>query len=338
MLAHNQPTLGVEEQQAAARVLGSGWVAQGPEVAAFEDELCAYLGLESGHAVAVSSGTAALYLALWALDSRDKRVGLPAYACAALRNAVAMVQGHPVYLDCAEGSPNVDLDAAARAGLDVLIAPSMYGIPIAPDLNRPYRLIEDLAQSLGAAVGGNKLSLRGDVGICSFYATKLMTSGGQGGAVVSRDKTLIDAVRDYRQFDCRHDQKLRFNFQMTDLQAAVGRVQLARLPEFLTRRSHLFGIYADAGLDLLGKNLPPDLTPVRYRAILNTARPPAVIEALARQEIRAILPIEEWELLGEPGACPNAMQLTASTVSLPLYPALEDEDAAKIAACIRELE
>ena len=79
-----------------------------------------------------------------------------------------------------------------------------------------------------------------------------MTTGGQGGAVISRDKALIEKVRDYRQFDGRDDAKLRFNFQMTDMQAAVGRVQLGKLPEFLEQREHLFGIYREAGLDLLG--------------------------------------------------------------------------------------
>src|SRR5665647_306174 len=168
MTPHNLPTLGVEEQSAASRVLASGWVAQGPEVEAFENELCQFFDLTSGHAVAVSSGSAALYLALWVLDGKNKRIGLPVYACAALRNAVGLVDGKCVYLDCEEGSPNIDMSAAIQADIDILIAPSMFGIPVVlPDTSN-FKVVEDVAQSIGAAVAGERIGLRGKVGICSF--------------------------------------------------------------------------------------------------------------------------------------------------------------------------
>lgn len=211
MTPHNIPTLGLEEQIAAARVLGSGWVAQGPEVEAFENELCEFFNLPSGHAIAVSSGSSALYLALWVLEGNNKRIGLPVYACSALRNAVGLVNGQAVYIDCAIDSPNVDISAACSSDIDILIAPSMFGIPVDLPATRNYKVIEDIAQSLGAMSSGQRIGLRGDVGICSFYATKMMTSGGQGGAVVSHDKTLIDKLKDYREFDCRDDAILRFN-------------------------------------------------------------------------------------------------------------------------------
>ncbi|WP_035054066.1 DegT/DnrJ/EryC1/StrS family aminotransferase [Andreprevotia chitinilytica] len=332
MIPHNLPMLGPDEQSATARVLASGWVAQGPEVDAFEQGLCRFLGLPEGHAVVVSSGSAALYLALWALGGQGRRVGLPVYACAALRNAVGLVGGTPVYLDCADGSPNLDVALADRAGLDILIAPSMYGLPVPVRQQRGYAVVEDVAQSLGAAVSGERIGIRGEVGICSFYATKLMTTGGQGGAVVSRDRTLIDAVRDYRQFDCRPDRELRFNFQMTDLQAAVGRVQLERLPDFILRREQLFSIYQRAGLDLLDD---PQTEPVRYRAVLRTVVADKVIAALAEAGVRAIVPVERWELLDDAARYPVAAALTGQTVSLPLYPSLADADAVRIAAIVK---
>jgi perosamine synthetase len=335
MIPHNRPTLGPEEQSAAARVLASGWVAQGAEVEAFENELCRFLGLPLGHAVAVSSGTAALTLALLALGAKSRRIGLPVYSCAALRNAVAFAGGESVYLDCGQGRVNVDTSTAASSDIDILIAPSMFGIPIAPPDSTHYLLIEDLAQSLGASIGGKRIGLRGEVGICSFYATKLITSGGQGGAVISRDKARIDWVRDYREFDCRHDVKLRFNFQMTDLQAAIGRVQLQRLPEFIKRREESFAMYRDAGLDLLDcKHVGAQ--PVRYRIVMRCARPARVIAALESEGIRAIVPIEQSELLDEPARYPVALALTNTTVSLPAYPGLREEDVARIASIARQ--
>lgn len=335
MIPHNRPTLGQEEQSAAARVLASGWVAQGPEVEAFENELCRFLGLPIGHAVAVSSGTAALTLALLALGAKGKRIGLPVYSCAALRNAVGFADGETIYLDCGQDCVNVDTSTVATSSIDILIAPSMFGVPVELPDSPNYLVIEDLAQSLGASIAGRRIGLRGEVGICSFFATKLITSGGQGGAVISRDKARIDWVRDYREFDCRHDQKLRFNFQMTDLQAAVGRVQLRRLPEFINRREDWFAKYREAGLDLLDYKTAV-VQPVRYRIVMRCARPTRIIAALASEGVRAIVPIEQYELLDEPVRYPVALALTNTTVSLPAHPGLREEDVVRIAGIARQ--
>jgi perosamine synthetase len=167
----------------------------------------------------------------------------------------------------------------------------------------------------------------------------MMTTGGQGGMVVARDRALVDAVRDYREFDCRRDRMPRFNLQMTDLQAAVGRVQLRRLPEFIARREHLFAIYRKAGLRLL--DVPPatpECTPVRYRAVIRTANPAKVVQALADHGIRAIVPLEDWELLGDPAAFPHAWEMTRTSVSLPVFPALRDAQVETIARILREIE
>ena len=213
--------------------------------------------------------------------------------------------------------------------VDILIAPSMYGIPVDLPEARGYLLIEDLAQSLGAGIAGARIGMRGEMGICSFYATKLITSGGQGGAVISRDKSLIDKVRDYREFDCRNDARVRFNFQMTDIQAAIGRVQLGRLPEFLERREKWFSMYLDSGLNIIEERRP-QVQPVRYRIVMRCNRPSRIIASLAAANIRAIVPIEEYELLDGAARYPEALALTNTTVSLPAHPGLREEDVARI--------
>lgn len=337
MVPHNRPSLGQREADAATRVLESGWVAQGSEVTAFENELCTFLNLPEGHAVAVSSGSAALYLALWALQAQGQRVGVPVYSCASLRNAVGMIGAEPVYLDCEPDSPNAAVHAKQLGRGDALILPSIYGIPatLPPVSEGGAKVIEDIAQALGARSGGQPIGNRGTLGVCSFYATKLMTSGGQGGAVFSRDKALVDAIRDYREFDCRTDHVLRFNFQMTDLQAAIGRVQLARLPEFLARRTHLYDIYRSSGLHLLDAASAAD-APARLRAVVRTKRPANWIQKLTSVGVRAIVPIETSELLDTPESYPNAHLLSQTTVSLPVYPSLTDEDAQRIAHILQQ--
>ena len=321
MIPHNLPTLGIEEKCAASKVIMSGWVAQGQEVESFENELCNYFDLPEGHALAVSSGSSALYLSLLVLNAENKNIGLPVYACAALRNAIGMVNGNPIYFDCKEGSPNIDISSINKKDIDILIAASIYGIPIKIPTENNFMIIEDIAQSMGAVTCGKKIGLRGDIGICSFYATKMITSGGQGGAVISKNKELIDKLRDYRAFDCRDDKLLRFNFQMTDLQASVGRVQLKKLPDFLKKRNKIFRHYMSLGLNLFDVEESSDLS-AKYRAVIKSREPQKLIEELASNNIKSIVPIEQWELLDDPKYYPNALKLSNETVSLPIYPNL----------------
>ena len=327
MTPHNLPTFDFLEAEESSKVLASGWVAQGGRVENFENELCDFFNLPHGHSLAVSSGSSALYLALFALDGKNKKIGLPIYTCSSLRNAINLVQGTPAYFDTKENHPNINLDLVNN--IDILIAPSMYGIPIDIPSKNSYKLIEDIAQSLGARVNNQLIGLRGDIGICSFYATKMITTGGQGGAIISKDRNIIDFLRDYREFDCRRDGHFRFNFQMTDIQAAIGSVQLKKLPSFILKREKIFQIYQQEGLNLI--NDPnPNTFPVRYRAVMLCEKQPDLIKALKRSGIKSIIPIEEWELKDNPDHYPFAKQLTTQTISLPIYPNLSEEDVSKI--------
>lgn len=336
MIQHNKPTIGREEEEAALRVLRSGWLSQGPEVEAFEEEFCKFVGLPKGHAVAISNGTSALFLALWALKADEKNVTFPVYVCAAIRHAIGMAKSHEFPVDITQDSPNLDPKMISHHKDEIKIIPHMYGIPI--DLsNFGDNVIEDCSQALGAKINEISVGLQGTIGIFSFYATKLMTSGGQGGMIVSKDMNLIESIKDYREYDYRHDTNKRFNFQMTDIQAAIGREQLKKLPWFLERREKIFNIYKDHGLDLLDVNndMKGKIHPVRYRAILKTKDPNRIIASLRSIEVEAKIPTEDWELLGEPALFPNALRLTKETVSLPIYPSLSDKDAEKIAAALK---
>ena len=135
--------------------------------------------------------------------------------------------------------------------------------------------------------------------------------------IVSKNKVLIDKIRDYREFDMRIDNISRFNFQMTDLQAAIGRVQLKKLPSFINKREHIFKMYKNAGLNLLDVTENECLQPVRFRAVLQTENPQLLIQKLAINGVKSIVPIEEEELLF---STPNAVELSKKTISLPIYP------------------
>jgi perosamine synthetase len=327
-IPHNKPTLGIEEEQVAQQVIRSGWLAQGNEVLKFENSFCDFVGLPHGHAIAVSSGTAALYLALWVLDAKGKKVAFPSYVCASIRYAVNMAQADEQVIDIDPKSPNISVDDLNRSDSSIAIVPHMFGLPVSIDKISSKLIIEDCCQAIGAGLNGKPVGLHGDIGIFSFYATKLMTSGGQGGMVVSKNKSAIEEIKDFREFDMRPDKKMRFNFQMTDLQAAIGSEQLKKLPVFLKRREEIFKMYTDAGLPLQsngGREL--NSKPIRYRAILPTNKPQEVLKKLSANNIKAIVPIENWELLSQ---TPRAVKYSNETVSLPLYPGLTNPQVATI--------
>ena len=336
MIPHNRPSLGLEEQMAASKVLESGWVAEGPEVEYFENEVCDFLGCKEGQAVAVSSGSAALYLALMALRVFGNHVAAPAYSCRSLWNAIQMSGARPVWLDTKLSQPNLDPSLISTLNAGVYIVPHMFGIPIRLPVGNQL-IIEDCAQALGAVVDGKKVGTFGEIGIFSFGATKLITSGGQGGMVVSRNPEILRYLRKSRDYDGLMDQQPRFNHQMTDLQAAIGRVQLQRWGEFNARRKKIFGIYKDAGLPLLDSS-DPKITSAYYRAVLDTNKAKILQDKLLKAGIRTIIPVTQAELLAPETVVPNSNNLSINTLSIPIYPTLTDSEAMYIAdTCIKNL-
>ena len=326
MIPHNLPTLDSAEEESALIVIRSKQLSQNKEVESFENEFCDFLGLPHGHAAALSSGTSSLYLALEILGSKNKKIAFPGYVCSALRNAVSMAGGIEKIIDVEENSPNMNYNSLNKNSSDITIVPHMYGIPI--NFQKNYSLvIEDCCQSLGAKINKKMVGLNGDISIFSFYATKLMTSGGQGGMLVSKNKDYVDRVKDYREFDLKNDKKNRFNFQMTDLQAAIGRVQLKKLPNFIRRREEIFQYYKKAGLDLLDvdEKYSDIIEPVRYRAILKTNSPQELIKSLNKVGVTSIIPTEDWEILGELDLLPNSLKFSRETISLPIYPSLTND-------------
>jgi perosamine synthetase len=332
-IPHNRPSFNHKETLAAQRVINSGWVAQGKRVEEFEAKFCDYVGLPHGHSVAVSSGSSALYIAILALEAKERRIGLPVYTCAAVNNAVKLAGGKSIFIDNSATGPNLDMEIANRTELHTLIAVSTFGIPLSIPVNRDYRVLEDISQALGANVGDQKLGVAGDIGICSFSATKLITTGGQGGMIFSSNKSLVEFARDYRDFDAREDRLPRFNFQMTDIQAAIGTAQLKKLPNFLQKREEIFEIYTDSGLNL-EREAGDNLSAVRYRAVIRHKDPLKIKARLSAEGIKSIIPFTFHELLSTSSNEKNAVNYSNTTLSIPIYPTLSLKQARKIAKVV----
>ncbi|HIF52770.1 MAG TPA: hypothetical protein EYQ87_02010 [Candidatus Nitrosopelagicus sp.] len=193
MIPHNKPTLGKEEEEACLRVIRSGQLSNGDEVRSFEAEFCNFLGLPKGHAVAVSSGSSALFLAIKILSNDKKTVTIPGYVCTALRNAIELNQLDIEFVDVKKNTPNVD-NALINSNSNPKIIPHMYGIPVdVSQINNEY-VIEDCSHAVGAKINNQSVGTFGEIGIFSFFVTKLMTTGGFGGMLVSKSFETIQTA------------------------------------------------------------------------------------------------------------------------------------------------
>jgi len=314
IIPHSAPSLGEAEAEAARRAVLSGKVAQGPEVAAFEEACAAFTGYP--HAIAVSSGTAALHLALVALGaSQHDAVITPSYACDALVTAVGLAGLTPTLYDVGpEGLmtvPEVETDAPT-------IVAHLFGKRAA--VPRGKHVIEDLAQSFGGPAGP-----MAPIAITSFYATKVMTTG-EGGMVFTGDAGLAEHVRDRRDYDKREGLRQRYNYKMTDIQAAIGRVQLGRLKSFVERRRAIAARYQDA-LAPLPLTLPePDPDHIFFRYVVYLDARKALETHLQAQGIDAKRPVfrPAHHVLG--GTFPGADRMHRVALSLPVHPNLDDAD------------
>jgi len=340
VIPHSRPSLGEGEAEAVAAVLRSGYLAQGPEVAAFEAEVAARMGLRGG--VAISSGTAALHLALLALPAgAGDGVVLPSYTCGALLHAVRLAGAEPILADVDPATGGLDPEAARRARTSrcrALILVHPFGWPADVEALRSLGvpIIEDCAQALGATAGARPVGSRGEAAVCSFYATKLIATG-EGGMLLSDRPEVLTLARDLRSYDEAPDARLRFNYKMTDLQAAVGRVQLSRLTEFLARRTAIAAAYRRALADA-PVALPPEVPGrIYYRFVVRVpGGAGAALEAFARQGIACRRPVHTplHRLLGRDGF-PGAEEAWRTSLSLPCSPALTDGEVSRVAEAAR---
>ncbi|MFD9128764.1 DegT/DnrJ/EryC1/StrS family aminotransferase [Kitasatospora sp. NPDC059571] len=254
------PWLGEEEAEAAAEAVRSGWVAQGPRVAEFERAFAEHLGVP--HAVAVSSCTTALHLALIGAGvGHGDEVVVPSLSFIATANAVTYVGAVPVFADVDPATGNLTADTVAPLLTDrtkAVIAVDQGGIPVDLDAIRAVAeprgatVIEDAACGAGATYRGRPAGAGAAIAAYSFHPRKLLTTG-EGGMVTCHDAGLAARLRRLREHGMsvsaadRHTaaggaavvetyDEIGFNYRMTDIQAAIGLVQLGKLPAMVGRR------------------------------------------------------------------------------------------------------
>lgn len=263
-----RPWLGPEEVAAAAEVIESGWVAQGPKVAAFEQAFAEVQ--QSEHAVATSSCTTALHLALVVAGVRPgDDVVVPSFSFIATANAPTYVGARPVFADVDARTGNLTaetVESALTPATRAVIAVDQGGVPVDLDAIRSVTdprgivVVEDAACGAGSTYHGRPVGAGADVTAWSFHPRKLITTG-EGGMLTTRREDWAARARTLREHAmsvsaaARHASVLAppeeyteigFNYRMTDLQAAVGLVQLGRLAAIVARRREIAAAYREA--------------------------------------------------------------------------------------------
>ncbi|MEV0427359.1 DegT/DnrJ/EryC1/StrS family aminotransferase [Micromonospora sp. NPDC050495] len=347
-----KPVIGEAEIDAAVRVLRSGLVVQGPEVKAFEEE---FGDLVAGrHCVAVNSGTSALQLTLMALGfGPGDEIIVPSFSFAASANAVRLVGAEPVFVDIEPGSFCVDPAAVAAAVTPrtVAIMPvHLYGHPAAMDKimeiaeRHSLAVVEDAAQAHAAALNGQPVGSLGTAGCFSFYPTKNMHSL-EGGMVTTADAQLARTLRLLRNqgMEQRYANEIvGANMRMTDVAAAIGRVQLRQLPDW-TERRRANAKYLDS--KITGMVTPPVADNARHVYHQYTVRVQGDRDAAQRRltelgignAVYYPTPIHRLKPYltedGQPGPwdLPETERAAAEVISLPVHPALSATDLDRIA-------
>lgn len=383
MIPYGRQDVSEADIAAVVEVLRSDFLTQGPAVGAFEDEVLRRCG--AAHGVAVNSGTSALHLACLALGvGPGDRVWTSAITFAASANCAQYCGAQVDFIDIDPRTWNMSpaalaarLERAKRDGAlpKVVIPVHLAGLPCAMPaihaLGREYgfRIIEDASHALGAAAGGRPVGdgRHSDITVFSFHPVKIITTA-EGGMAVTNDAALAARMRLLRSHGITRDAAeltrppdgpwyyeqlaLGFNYRLADLQAALGRSQLARLDEFLAARERLARRYDEllAGLPLALPHRGPGLKSAWHLYVMRL-RPEgqrrthrAVFEGLRAAGIGVnlhyipVYRLPYYARMGfDPAACPEAERYYAEAISLPLHPRLSDAEQAHVVATLQGL-
>ncbi|MDH7513867.1 MAG: DegT/DnrJ/EryC1/StrS family aminotransferase [Clostridiales bacterium] len=327
-IPHSRPFIDKDDIMAVSAVLASGQIAQGKKLKEFEDAVAAFIGTK--YAVAVSSGTAALYLALRALQiGYDHEIIVPSYVCSSPFWAIKLIGAQPKIVDIDLSDFNISASEVKKnitPKTKAVIVPHMFGCPAEIDelIDIGIPIIEDCAQALGAEFKNRKVGSFGTISVFSFYATKMITTG-EGGMILTNNQRLVERIKEIRDYDKRSLEILRFNFKMTDLQAALGISQMKKLKNFIEKRRRTASLYSKNFKSSMLR-LPVEAANRKstyYRYVVLTKERKSLQEFARIRDISCERPV--WKPLHryfKTTGYPNSDFAYKYALSIPIYPRL----------------
>jgi len=342
LIPHSRPQLGRAEQSAVLATMTRGWVGAGGEASRqFESALATTFGRPA--ALAVSSGSAALEIALRVTDVDRELVAIPAFACASIQRAVVRAGARPFLIDVGPNDlsfPRGSLRAAARHCKAAILI-HQFGLPAASATETngvPITVIEDATTCVGGQLGDRAVGSFGRFVVISFSATKMLC-GGEGGAVVASLED-VEAARRWAdpESDLPFDAPVPHG-KMSDLACALARVQLGRLAEFLRRRADIAQLYDEAlGTDAYRVLRPPAFhSGTWWRYLVSVERDAVHIVEQGRAHgvsFSRPVPARQWEGRGD---FPVSDRLHRALISVPIYPSLTKGEIEHIRWTLRKV-
>lgn len=340
------PSTGTAEAERAADSLERGILSTGEIVENFETKFANMCGLNE--AIAVTSGSVALELAIRASTlSEEDRVIVSPFNCTAVLYAIQRSGLEPVFVDIDPATFNLDTEAVATtlkeaAAIDGLLLTPTYGLPEETEtLNRQAEehdltVINDFCQAPGAVINGTRCSTVGDVGICSFGATKPLTTG-EGGIVVTNDTTIAESVRQARSNSGVDRKEPPTNVKLSDIEASIGIEQLSRYTDLVERRRAVATTYHETlPAAVVPQATPADRTHVYHRFAIRTPDRDSLQSYLHANGVETAVgitkPLYEFECVDSHNkrSCPQTERLIDECLLLPMYPGLDPTDAGTI--------
>ncbi len=345
---------------AIQRVLASGHYILGPEVAGFEAEFAAAIGVDQ--CIGVGNGTDAIHLALRAcgIGAGDKVVTVSHTAVATV-TAIELAGAIPLLVDIDPATYTLDpqkLEATLRSnsGVKALVLVHLYGQPADPECvaiarRHGLRVIEDCAQAHGSAVAGRTTGTWGDLAAFSFYPTKNLGTIGDGGAVLTSDAELAARVRRLHQYGWKEryiSYEPGLNSRLDELHAAILRAKLVTLRADNARRAELAAIYTRAlsGTAYTPPAVPAGVTHVYHQYVIRAPRRDALLSALSARGIPAAIhypqpvhlqPAYAGRIALGVGGLPATERACGEILSLPMHPHLGEDAVQYVLAALREL-
>lgn len=353
MIPAAKPLIGAEERAAVDRVLQSGMLAQGPEVAAFENEFSAIVA--GRHCIAVNSGTSGLHMALVAVGIKQgDEVIVPSFTFAATANAVALTGATPVFVDIDPLTFNINpaaIEAAITPRTRAIQPVHLYGQPAAMKeimaiaARHNLLVVEDAAQAHMASLDGTPVGAFGITGVFSFYPTKNMTSG-EGGMISTASDEVARQSRLLRNqgMEKRYENEIvGFNTRMTDIHAAIGRVQLTKLAGWTAQRRNNAKFLDDNLKGVVTPYVAPGALHVYHQytiRILGHDRDAFAAEMTKRGVGNGVyypIPVHRLPSFGLTFDLPETTRAGREVLSIPVHPALSQEDLETIVSVINSI-